>query len=133
MAKVLPYKWLSYFFAGYDYKYDYYCKTSAYDFIKQIFKGEEELISVLLGQFGDYGAAPKKASFFLHANIVNHYIEGGWFPSGGTGVIANEICKTIKSCGGNVLVGKSARKVIELNYSYEKEMKKVNEIYKRFK
>ena len=39
----------------------------------------------------------------------------------------------LKNKNKNVLVGKSARKVIELNYSYKKEMMKVNEIYKRFK
>ena len=129
LAKVLPYKWLSYFFAGNDYKYDYYCKTSAYNFIKQIFT-DEELISVLLGQFGDYGVTPKKASFFLHASIVNHYIDGGWFPSGGTGVIANEICKTIKSYGGDVLVGKSVKKILtSKNMAYGVEMENGDIIY----
>ena len=38
-----------------------------------------------------------------------------------------------KNKSKNILVGKSARKIIELNYSYNKEMKKVERIYKKFK
>ncbi len=39
----------------------------------------------------------------------------------------------LKNKNKNILIGKSARKIIELNYSYKKEMNKVYEIYKRFR
>ena len=38
-----------------------------------------------------------------------------------------------KNKSKNILIGKSARKIIELNYSYNNEMEKVDRIYKRFK
>lgn len=114
--KVFPYKFLSKYLSWFDKDYDFYCKKSAYSVVKNIFDNEE-LISVLFGQFGDYGITPKNASFFLHASIVNHYLEGGWFPVGGTGVIANEICKTIKHYGGEVLVGKKVNKILTIDNS----------------
>ena len=43
----------------------------------------------------------------MHASIVNHYLEGGWYPEGGSGKLAEEICRTIWECGGAVLVGKN--------------------------
>ena len=121
MSKILPFKFLARIISYFDKDYNYYCETSAYDVVKDIFYNKmcdnkmcdnEKLISVLFGQFGDYGPTPKKASFFIHASIVNHYLEGGWFPRGGTGVIANEICKTIKQYGGDVLVGKKVEEIL---------------------
>jgi all-trans-retinol 13,14-reductase len=111
VSKILPYKFMANLVSLWDSEYKYFCETSAYDIVKQLFD-DEELIAVLFGQFGDHGMTPKKASFFIHASIVNHYLEGGWFPKGGTGVIANEICKTIKSYGGEVLVGKKVSKIM---------------------
>ena len=86
----------------------HYSKTSAYDTIKNLIK-DEELISLLCGQMGDYGQTPKEASFFIHASIVNHYLDGGWYPKGGPKVIANNIIKTIEEYNGTVLVGKAVK------------------------
>ena len=49
-------------FFGKDY-YNFVTK-SAYDTIKEL-TSNELLISVLCGQFGDYGPTPKKASFLF--------------------------------------------------------------------
>ena len=56
-----------------DTTYYKYLNISAYDVIKS-FTNNEELIAVLGGQFGDYGPKKKKANFFIHACIVNHYL-----------------------------------------------------------
>ena len=129
MLKIFPYKFLSKFLCWFDRDYEYYCKENAYDVVSKIFN-DKELISVLFGQFGDYGITPKKASFFIHASIVNHYLEGGWFPKGGTGVIANEICKTIKHYGGEVLVGKKVDKILVSNNNvYGVRMENGDNIY----
>lgn len=74
-----------------------------------------KLKCVLLGQFGDYGIIPSKAPFFLHASIVNHYLEGAWYPEGGPGKLAEEMCRTIWECGGSVLVGQKVKKIITEN------------------
>ena len=92
-------------------EYHKYVNTSAYDIIKEL-TSNEKLIAVLCGQFGDYGPPPKKASFFVHASIVNHYLEGGYFPKGGTSVIAKNIIPIIEEAGGRVLVGKGVKKIL---------------------
>ena len=100
--------------AYFNKDYNYYCKKSAYDVVKEIFN-DEKLISVLFGQFGDYGQIPQEASFYTHACIVHHYLDGGWYPRGGTGVIAKEMCKNINHYGGKVLVGKQVSEILICN------------------
>ena len=94
-----------------DTTYYKYLNTSAYDVINS-FTNNEELIAVLGGQFGDYGPTPKKANFFIHASIVNHYLEGGYFPKGGPSEIIKNIIPTIENAGGRVLVGKGVSSII---------------------
>lgn len=94
-----------------DSEYLYYVNNSAYNIIKSL-TNNELLIAALCGQFGDYGPTPKKASFFIHASIVNHYLEGGYFPKGGTSVIAKKIIPIIEQNGGRVLVGKKVSKIL---------------------
>jgi all-trans-retinol 13,14-reductase len=105
--KIIKSKWLSllghYYLKYYDTDYYKYTNTSAYDVIKT-FTNNETLAAVLGGQFGDYGPTPKKANFFIHASIVNHYLEGGYFPKGGPGSIIKNIIPTIEASGGRVFV-----------------------------
>ena len=105
--KVLKSKWLSllghYYLKYIDTDYYKYTNTSAYDVIKT-FTNNETLIAVLTGQFGDYGPTPKKANFFIHASIVNHYLDGGYFPKGGPSSITKNIISTIEVNRGRVLV-----------------------------
>ena len=37
----------------------------------------EKLIGVLTAQYGDYGLIPTKSSFYMHAILANHYMDGG--------------------------------------------------------
>lgn len=131
ISKIIPYHFLIYIISLWDKDYYYYCNTKAIDLINQIFNfPDENLISVLFGQFGDYGVMPNEVSFFVHANIVNHYLDGGWFPKGGTGVIANEICKTIEHNNGAVLVGKKVDEIlIHKNNAYGVRMETGDIIY----
>jgi all-trans-retinol 13,14-reductase len=75
----------------------------------------QDLIAALCGQFGDSGPTPSKCSFFMHASVVNHYLEGGWYPNGGTSEIARKIIPTIEKAGGRVLVRKAVEKIIIKN------------------
>ena len=94
-----------------DKDYYKYVNTSAYDVIRTFTKNED-LIAVLGGQFGDYGPTPKKANFFIHASIVNHYLEGGYFPKGGPSEIIKNIIPIIEGGGGRILVDKSVSEII---------------------
>jgi all-trans-retinol 13,14-reductase len=62
------------------------------------------LKALLLGQSGDYGMPPSEASFFIHAGIVAHYLEGAFYPIGGPQVISRALIPTITRAGGRVFV-----------------------------
>jgi len=56
----------------------------------------QELIKVLTAQYGDYGLPPSKSSFAMHAILVKHYFNGGYFPVGGSSEIVKTIDKVIE-------------------------------------
>lgn len=62
-----------------------------------------ELIGVLTGQWGDYGLPPSQSSFAAHATIVEHYLNGGFYPVGGAGSIAAAMIPLIEEAGGSVI------------------------------
>ncbi|KAJ1091610.1 hypothetical protein NDU88_004727 [Pleurodeles waltl] len=63
----------------------------------------EELRAVFAYIFGCYGVFPKDASFTLHAILIDHYLEGGWYPVGGSSEIAFHLIPVIEKAGGAVL------------------------------
>jgi len=63
---------------------------------------DPDLRAVLLGQSGDYGVAPDRASALLHMGLQNHYFKGAWYPRGGGQVIADRLCEQIEAAGGVV-------------------------------
>lgn len=62
----------------------------------------QQLISVLAGQWGDYGQVPRDSAFLMHALLVRHYISGGAYPEGGASSIARTVIPTIEKSGGDV-------------------------------
>ena len=83
--------------------------------VVQRFTSNKELQAFLCGQFGDYGKCPSKESFFVHASVVNHYLNGAWYPRGGSAKLAENIIPTIEKNGGAVLVRKSVENIIVKN------------------
>ncbi|GER60256.1 phytoene dehydrogenase [Patiriisocius marinus] len=53
-------------------------------------------------QYGDHGVEPKRASFILHAALMNHYFKGGYYPMGGGGAIIKAMTNAIKKYGSTV-------------------------------
>lgn len=49
------------------------------------------------------GTLPSNTSFSLHAFLVDHFLKGGWYPSGGASEIAFHTIPIIKRAGGAVL------------------------------
>ncbi len=73
--------------------------------VREVLEGltqNQELISVLTGQWGDYGMVPRDASFMMHATVVKHYFDGGNYPVGGAWRIADSIIPVIRAAGGEV-------------------------------
>ncbi len=73
---------------------------------------DQRLIAVLTAQFGDYGLPPAESSFAMHALLVHHYFRGGYYPVGGSGVIAESIIPVIESAGGLVLINAEVAQVV---------------------
>ena len=63
----------------------------------------------------DGGPESQKQSFFMHASIVNHFLEGGYYPVGGPSVIAKGLIPTIMQSGGRVLVNVNVEGILTQN------------------
>lgn len=75
----------------------------------------QELIGVLTAQYGDYGLPPSKSSFYMHALLANHYMEGAGYPVGGSANIAQTIVPVIEEHGGAVLFNAEVQSIIVEN------------------
>lgn len=68
------------------------------------FTRNRELSGVLAGQWGCYGLPPGQSSFGIHAMLVQHYLDGGSYPRGGSSRIAATMVAAIERAGGAVVV-----------------------------
>ena len=71
-----------------------------------------ELKAVLASQWGDYGLPPSRSAFAVHAMVVSHYLEGGWFPQSGSARIARTFEKGIEQAGGAVRVAQEVTEIL---------------------
>jgi all-trans-retinol 13,14-reductase len=83
--------------------------------VLQSLTSNPRLIGVLAAQYGDYGLPPSQSSFAIHALVVKHYLDGGNYPIGGSGRIADTILPVIEKNGGRVLVKADVQQVIIKN------------------
>lgn len=74
--------------------------------------GNQELIGVLTGQYGDYGLPPGQSSFFMHALLARHYLNGGAYPVGGSARIFDTIEPLINQAGGEVYIRAEVKNII---------------------
>lgn len=63
------------------------------------------LRALLTTQWADYGLSPARSPFALHATIVTHYLQGAWFPLGGSSQMARTIETVLERHGGAIRVG----------------------------
>lgn len=90
----------------------------------------QELISVLTGQWGDYGQTPKHSAFLMHALIAKHYLAGGAYPVGGASEIARTIIPTIQQSGGEVFTYAEVDELlVKNNQAYGVKMANGDELY----
>lgn len=62
------------------------------------------LRAILSMQAGDHGVAPSRVPTIQHAAVVNHYLEGGWYPRGGARAIPKAFVKELRRNGGSIQV-----------------------------
>ncbi len=92
---------------------EYFNKTT-YQALRGITENEK-LIAVLTGQWGDGGVPPKKGSFLIHCLIVKHYLNGGYYPVGGSSKMAEAIIPQIQASGGEVFTYAQVNEILVKN------------------
>jgi all-trans-retinol 13,14-reductase len=60
------------------------------------------LRGVLAGQSGDHGLPPSQVSAFIHASVTYHYLNGGYYPLGGSFTIPRAFVRALKKAGGEI-------------------------------
>lgn len=75
----------------------------------------EKLIGLLTAQYGDYGLQPSESSFYMHALLANHYMDGAGYPVGGAGRIAETIAPVIEAAGGAAIHQAEVKQIIVKN------------------
>lgn len=73
---------------------------------------DARLRAVLAGQYGDYGLAPGRSSFGMHALLVRHYLWGGFYPVGGASTIAAAIAPGIEAAGGRIVLDAEVESIL---------------------
>jgi phytoene desaturase len=73
------------------------------------------LKAVLNIQCGDHGLSPNRASFPIHCAVMDHYLEGAYYPIGGGGGIVKALTNTLKRHGGEIRTKQHVRKIIIKN------------------
>jgi all-trans-retinol 13,14-reductase len=70
------------------------------------------LKAVLASQWGDYGLPPGASAFPVHAMVAQHYLQGGYYPAGGAGGIAESVRKILETTGGQVLIRREVTEIV---------------------
>jgi len=91
-----------------------YSDQTTLDVLKKL-TDNEQLIGVLTAQYGDYGLLPSQSSFYMHALLANHYMEGAGYPVGGAGKIAQTVIQVIEEHGGAVLFSAEVKEILVKN------------------
>ncbi|XP_049986190.1 all-trans-retinol 13,14-reductase [Alexandromys fortis] len=71
-----------------------------------------ELQAVLSYIFPTYGVTPSHTTFSMHALLVDHYIQGAYYPRGGSSEIAFHTIPLIQRAGGAVLTNAPVQGVL---------------------
>lgn len=96
--------------------------TSAPTIIKWMRASGAELINshvkdpvlrgVLAGQSGDHGLPPSRVSAFMHAGITYHYLNGGYYPLGGSFTIPRAFVRALKKAGGEIRLQSRVKRIL---------------------
>lgn len=77
---------------------------------------KDPLLKAILNiQCGDHGLPPSMASFPIHCAVMDHYLEGAFYPVGGGGGIVKAMTNAFKKYGGEVRTKQHVIKIITEN------------------
>ena len=96
------------------WRFNKYSDITTWDMLSTV-SSNKRLLAVLCAQCGNYGLTPKQSSFAAHALVVGHFMEGGYYPKGGSEQIANKTIETINSLGGQVFIKAEVQEIVTEN------------------
>lgn len=73
------------------------------------------LKSILTAQWPDYGTIPEQSAFGIHAIVAGDFLNGGYYPVGGSQAIADSAAEMIEQHGGKCLVSHPVKRIIVEN------------------
>lgn len=76
---------------------------------------DQKLRSVLTAQWGDHGGRPAEGSFAMQARIMNHFLDGAFYPAGGAGTFTDSLIPVIQNVGGEVRVKSAVKEILVTN------------------
>ncbi|KAH0519214.1 All-trans-retinol 13,14-reductase [Microtus ochrogaster] len=91
-----------------------FCRASTQSLaeVLQQLGASPELQAVLSYIFPTYGVTPSHTTFSMHALLVDHYIQGAYYPRGGSSEIAFHTIPLIQRAGGAVLTNAPVQGVL---------------------
>ena len=72
----------------------------------------KDLQAVLATSYPDYGTEPSRAPFLLQPLVTKHFLQGAYYPRGGSSIIPEKIIQSITGNGGKVLVSASVEHIV---------------------
>lgn len=90
------------------------------------------LKAILAGQWPDFGTPPDESAFGVHAAVASDFLNGGYYPIGGSQEIADSAAAAIKDNGGDCLVSRPVKEILVRNnkaYGVRVERKGKSETY----
>jgi phytoene dehydrogenase-like protein len=88
--------------------------TTTKEYTERNFK-DPKLRALLLSQWGDYGLTPSECPFVMHALVVSHFMDGGYYPAGGSGRIADCVRPIVEDAGGRFITRCDVQEIIVRN------------------
>lgn len=70
------------------------------------------LKAILLSQTGDHGVPPSAVPGVVHATVMEHYFDGGYYPLGGGFAIPRAFVRALKRKGGELRLSTRAAKIL---------------------
>ncbi len=73
------------------------------------------LRAILAAQAGDHGLPPSLAPAPVHAGVVAHYFDGGWYPRGGAFTLPRAFIRALKKAGSKIRLETGVEKILVEN------------------
>ncbi|VUC30132.1 unnamed protein product [Clonostachys rosea] len=71
-----------------------------------------QLKRILSTQWADYGMVPSESAFAIHALVTQSYMNGAWYPNGGSSRISRTFEANIEAAGGVIKVCKEVTSIM---------------------